>query len=84
MRSLVQVLDRTVSTGGARHLRAWLRHPSSDPTVVTARLGVVSALVACTDVRSALRERKGEARVRKFHEPKLKFHRHYLFLSMLK
>ena len=78
------MLDRTVSTGGARHLRAWLRHPSSDPTVVTARLGVVSALVACTDVRSALRERKGEARVRKVHEPKLKIQHHYLTLATIK
>ena len=61
VRSLVQVIDRTVSTGGARHLRMWLRQPSSDAAIVTARLGVVSTLVACTDVRSALRERKGEA-----------------------
>ncbi len=40
-RSLLSVLDRTVSPGGARLLRRWLAFPLKDPNEINARLDVV-------------------------------------------
>ncbi|MDE6131122.1 MAG: DNA mismatch repair protein MutS, partial [Muribaculaceae bacterium] len=40
-RSLLSVIDRTVSPGGARLLRRWLSFPLKDPAAINERLDVV-------------------------------------------
>ncbi len=43
-RSLLQILDRTVTPMGARLMRRWLLFPLTDVTAINARLDVVHAL----------------------------------------
>ena len=61
IRSLLQVLDCTVSAAGKRQLRAWLRHPITSVRELQARHGMVGALVGDAAVRSRLRDRSGRA-----------------------
>ena len=61
-RSLLEVLDRTVSTGGARRLAALLRRPSTSGPRLRARLRCVAQLVAAPRCRSAVPARGEEAK----------------------
>ncbi|MDE7388595.1 MAG: DNA mismatch repair protein MutS [Muribaculaceae bacterium] len=55
-KSLLSVLDRTVSPMGARLLRRWLLFPLRDAKAINRRLDVVEHFFRCPDVHSALRE----------------------------
>jgi DNA mismatch repair protein MutS len=55
--SLVWVLDRTRTPGGARLLRTWISQPLLDSARLHERLDLVQALVEAADVRERVRER---------------------------
>lgn len=52
--SLLWVLDSTVTTGGSRMLRNWVRQPLLDKTAIDNRLNMVSCLVNSNLVRTEL------------------------------
>jgi DNA mismatch repair protein MutS len=54
--SLLEVLDRTCSSMGARLLRQWVTAPLSNPEAIRRRLDAVAALVDDRDTRSTVRE----------------------------
>lgn len=55
-KSLLQVLDRTVTPMGARLLRRWLLFPLKDVKAINGRLDVVEAFMRDTEVRQELRD----------------------------
>ena len=52
--SLLGLLDRTVTAGGARQLAEWLRYPLCDVAAIERRLDAVAALVARAVLRDEL------------------------------
>ena len=55
-KSLLQVLDRTVTPMGARMLRRWLLFPLKDVSAINSRLDVVEALMRSPERRGELKE----------------------------
>ena len=55
-KSLLSVLDRTVSPMGGRMLRRWILFPLKDPKAINSRLDVVEYFFRDTDRRDELRE----------------------------
>ena len=55
-KSLLDVLDRTVSPMGARMLRRWISFPLKDPKSINARLDVVEYFFREPDLRDALHD----------------------------
>lgn len=55
-KSLLEVIDKTVSPMGARLLRRWLLFPLRDPAAINRRLDVVDHFFRDPDGRDALRE----------------------------
>lgn len=55
-KSLLQVLDRTVTPMGARMMRRWLLFPLKDVSAINSRLDVVEALMRCPERRGELKE----------------------------
>jgi DNA mismatch repair protein MutS len=55
-KSLLDVIDRTVSPMGARLMRRWISFPLKDPTRINARLDCVEHFFKHPDERDALRE----------------------------
>lgn len=55
-KSLLTVLDRTVSPMGARLLRRWVLFPLKDPTAINQRLNVVEHFMRDPDTRDEIRE----------------------------
>lgn len=55
-RSLLSVIDRTVSPMGARLLRRWILFPLRDPAAINRRLDVVDHFFRQPESREALRE----------------------------
>ncbi len=55
-KSLLQVLDRTVTPMGARMLRRWLLFPLKDVGAINGRLDVVEAFMRASDSRSDLKD----------------------------
>ncbi|MCM1520132.1 MAG: DNA mismatch repair protein MutS [Lachnoclostridium sp.] len=55
-KSLLDVMDRTVSPMGARMLRRWMLFPLKDPKEINKRLDIVEYFFRCPDRRDALRE----------------------------
>ena len=53
--SLLGVIDRTVTSAGARRLAAWLAAPLTDPPVIEARLDMVEAILRDGRLREDLR-----------------------------
>ena len=53
--SLLAVIDRTVTGGGARCLADWLSAPLTDPAAIAARHDMVEALAAANTLREDLR-----------------------------
>ena len=58
-KSLLSVLDRTVSPMGARMLRRWITFPLKDPVAINRRLDVVEHFFRDPDGRDALMELLG-------------------------
>ena len=56
--SLIGVLDRSVSTMGARHLRGWLCQPTRNREVLQKRLAAIGQLIEFSEIES-LQERLG-------------------------
>ncbi|MDA3883296.1 MAG: DNA mismatch repair protein MutS [Bacteroidales bacterium] len=54
--SLLQVIDRTQTSMGARMMKRWLALPLKDKSEIDNRLGVVETCVANTDLLTNLRE----------------------------
>lgn len=55
--TLYEYLDRTVSSAGARLLRAWILQPLLEPAAIRGRLEAVRALKGAALARARLRER---------------------------
>lgn len=55
-KSLLTVLDRTVSPMGARLLRRWILFPLKDPEAINQRLDVVEHFMRAPDTRDEIRE----------------------------
>lgn len=55
-KSLLDVIDRTVSPMGARMIRRWLTFPLKDPKAINARLDAVEFFFKHPDLRDDLRE----------------------------
>ncbi|MCM1029479.1 MAG: DNA mismatch repair protein MutS [Pseudoflavonifractor sp.] len=55
-RSLLSVIDRTVSPMGARLLRRWILFPLRDPSAINRRLDIVDHFFRAPDERDALRQ----------------------------
>ncbi len=55
-RSLLQILDRTVTPMGARLMRRWLLFPLTDVKAINARLDVVEGFMRYPDERTLLKE----------------------------
>ncbi|HKI86383.1 MAG TPA: DNA mismatch repair protein MutS, partial [Thermoanaerobaculia bacterium] len=55
--TLIGVLGETVTPGGGRLLRQWLRRPLMDRTAIEERLAAVDALLSALDTRRNLRQR---------------------------
>ena len=55
-KSLLQVLDRTVTPMGARLMRRWLLFPLTDVKAINARLDVVEGFMRYPDERTLLKE----------------------------
>lgn len=55
-KSLLTVLDRTVSPMGARLLRRWILFPLKDPDAINQRLDVVEHFMRAPDTRDEIRE----------------------------
>ena len=55
-KSLLDVIDRTVSPMGARMLRRWVSFPLKDPAAINRRLDAVELFFRCPDTRDSLRE----------------------------
>lgn len=55
-KSLLTVLDRTVSPMGARLLRRWILFPLKDPDAINQRLDVVEHFMRAPDTRDDIRE----------------------------
>jgi len=55
-KSLLDVIDRTVSPMGARMLRRWISFPLKDPKTINARLDAVEYFFKHPEERDALRE----------------------------
>jgi DNA mismatch repair protein MutS len=60
--SVLGVIDRTKTPGGARLLRRWLSQPLLDLTGLTARLDAVEEFVRDTACRAGVREQLGRSR----------------------
>ncbi len=58
-RSLLDVLDQTISPMGARMLRRWITFPLKDPAQINSRLDVVEHFFREPDARDDLRELLG-------------------------
>lgn len=58
-RSLLDVIDRTVSPMGARMLRRWVSFPLKDPAKINARLDAIEYFFRNPDVRDAIVENLG-------------------------
>ena len=58
-KSLLDVLDRTVSPMGARMLRRWMLFPLKDPVEINKRLDIVEYFFRAPDERETLREHLG-------------------------
>lgn len=58
-RSLLNVIDRTVSPMGARMLRRWVSFPLKDPAKINARLDAIEYFFRNPDVRDAIVENLG-------------------------
>ncbi len=56
-KSLIQVIDRTVSPMGARMLKRWLTLPLKDIAVIEERLDVVEHLIQFPELREELRRK---------------------------
>ena len=56
--SLIGILDRSVSTMGARHLRGWLCQPTRNRDVLQKRLAAITQLIEFNEIES-LQERLG-------------------------
>ena len=54
-RSLISVIDRTVTPMGARLLRRWLLFPLKDPAAINRRLDVVEYFFRCPEQRDKLK-----------------------------
>lgn len=54
-RSLLSVIDRTVSPMGARLMRRWMLFPLKDPAAINARLDIVEHLFRNPDARDTIR-----------------------------
>lgn len=59
-KSLLDVIDRTVSPMGARLLRRWVLFPLKDAREINSRLDIVEYFFKNTDDRDALREALGQ------------------------
>lgn len=55
-KSLLTVLDRTVSPMGARLLRRWILFPLKDPEAINQRLDIVEHFMRAPDTRDEIRE----------------------------
>ncbi len=55
--TLIAVLDKTLTSMGARLLKRWISQPSRNLDVISLRLDAVEELVSCKSVRETLRER---------------------------
>lgn len=55
-KSLLDVIDRTVSPMGARMLRRWVSFPLKDPAAINRRLDAVEFFFKVPDTRDSLRE----------------------------
>lgn len=55
-RSLLSVIDRTVTPMGARKLRRWLQLPLRDPAAINERLDVVEHFFKCPELRDSVAE----------------------------
>jgi len=53
--SLLWVLDKTETSGGARMLRSWLRQPLQDKSAIENRLSIVGAFFKNTGLRNNLK-----------------------------
>lgn len=58
-RSLLDVIDRTVSPMGARMLRRWVSFPLKDPAKINARLDAIEYFFRNPDVRDAIVDNLG-------------------------
>ena len=58
-RSLLDVIDRTVSPMGARMLRRWVSFPLKDPAKINARLDAIEYFFRNPEVRDAIVENLG-------------------------
>ena len=56
-RSLLNVIDRTVSPMGGRLLRRWLLFPLRDPNAINERLDVVEHFFCCPELREEITEK---------------------------
>ncbi|MCM1020914.1 MAG: DNA mismatch repair protein MutS [Muribaculum sp.] len=56
-RSLLDILDTTVTPMGARMMRRWLLFPLKDPEAINARLDAVEQLMRDNDTRNAISRR---------------------------
>lgn len=59
-KSLLDVIDRTVSPMGARLLHRWLLFPLKDPKEINKRLDIVEHLLRCPDHQDAIHEALGQ------------------------
>lgn len=59
-KSLLDVIDRTVSPMGARMLRRWLCFPLKDPAAINARLDIVECFFREPELRDLLLELLGQ------------------------
>ena len=55
-KSLLNVIDRTVTPAGARLLRRWIQFPLRDPAAINNRLDIVEYFFRFPDLRDSLRE----------------------------
>ncbi|MDE6310740.1 MAG: DNA mismatch repair protein MutS [Muribaculaceae bacterium] len=55
-KSLLDILDRTVSPMGSRLLRRWLLFPLKDPDAINERLDIVEHFFRTPDTRDSIRE----------------------------
>ncbi len=55
-KSLLDVIDHTVSPMGARMLRRWVTFPLKDPAAINKRLDAVEQFLRDTEARTAIRE----------------------------
>ncbi|MFN3427128.1 MAG: DNA mismatch repair protein MutS [Candidatus Thermochlorobacter sp.] len=54
--TLISILDKTLTSMGARLLKRWISQPSRNLELISSRLDAVEELVSCKSVRESLRE----------------------------